>query len=313
MSSTSDMKPRALLLLFLSGCVTPDLAAAPRVDHHQHLLNATMTEAGQQPITAKSLISMLDDAGIQRAVILSNAFRYGDPRIESRADEYARVKAENDWTADEAAKYPGRLTAYCSFNPLKEYALRELSRCAAGKRFGLGIKLQFGSSDIDLSDPAEVAMLRRVFRAANTRRMEIVVHLRTARRRPYGAAQAHVVIDELLAAAPDVRVQIAHLAGGGGGSLDPAAEEVLGVFAAAFAQKDPRVKNLYFDLSGAVGGEGWPARAPVIAQYIRALGVIHVVYGSDGGDPADPPAKAVVAAYRQLPLSLAEFSVIDGN
>lgn len=307
------MKPRSLLLLFLSGCVTLGHAAAPRVDHHQHLLNATMTEAGQQPITAKSLIAMLDDAGIRRAVILSNAFRYGDPRVQSGADEYARVMAENDWTANEAAKYPQRLTAYCSFNPLKEYALRELSRCAAGKRFGPGIKLQFGSSDIDLSDPVDVAMLRRVFRAANTRRMDIVVHLRTARRHPYGAAQAHVVIDELLAAAPDVHVQIAHLAGGGGGSLDKGAEEVLGVFATAFAQKDPRVKNLSFDLSGAVGGEGWPARAPDIAQYIRALGITHVVYGSDGGDPTDPPAKAVVAAYRQLPLSRAEFSVIDGN
>lgn len=307
------MKPHTFLLLLLSGCVTLAHAAAPRVDHHQHLLGATMTEAGQQPITAKSLVAMLDDAGIRRAVILSNAFRYGDPRIESDAGEYARVKAENDWTASEAAKYPERLTAYCSFNPLREYALRELSRCASGKRFGLGIKLQFGSSDVDLADPVQVATLRRVFRAANTRHMEIVVHLRTARRHPYGAAQAHVVIDELLAAAPDVRVQIAHLAGGGGGSLDSSAEEMLGVFAAAFAQKDPRVKNLYFDLSGAVGGEGWPARAPVIAQHIRALGVTHVVYGSDGGDPTDPPAKAVVAAYRQLPLSPAEFSVIDGN
>ena len=73
------------------------------------------------------------------------------------------------------------------------------------------------------------------------------------------------------------------------------------------------VKNLYFDLSGAVGGEEWPARAPAIARHVRALGVAHVVYGSDGGDPTDPPAKAVVAAYRQLPLSKPEFSVIDAN
>jgi len=298
--------------LLLAGAAAA-CGAAPLADHHQHLLNASMAETGQQPILAKDLIAMLDAAGIRRAVILSNAFRFGDPRIPSQGGEYARVIAENDWTALEAAKYPKRLVAFCSFNPLKEYALGELARCAGAKRFGRGIKLQFGSSDVDLDDPIDVAMLRRVFRAANSNRMAIVVHLRTARRRPYGAAQARVVIDELLAAAPDVRVQIAHLAGGGGGSLDAGAEEVLGVFEDAFARHDPRLKNLYFDLSGAVGGEGWPARAPVIARHVHALGVAHVVYGSDGGDPTDPPAKSVVEAYRQLPLSNAEFNVIDGN
>ncbi|MEO8061207.1 MAG: amidohydrolase family protein [Pseudomonadota bacterium] len=292
-----------LLALSLAG-ISAARGAAPLVDHHQHLLNPTMAEPGQKPILAKDLVAMLDAAGIRRAVVLSNAFRYGD---------HARVVVENDWTASEAAKYPKRLVAYCSFNPLKDYALAELARCAAAKRFGRGIKLQFGSSDVDLDDPVDVAMLRRVFRAANANRLTIVVHLRTARSHGYGAAQARVVLDELLAAAPDVRVQIAHLAGGGGGSLDAGAEQALSAFEEAFARKDPHVKNLYFDLSGAVGGEGWPANAPVITRHIRALGVAHIVYGSDGGDPTDPLAKAVVAAYRLLPLSKAEFSVIDGN
>ena len=310
------MSPTArLLALLLAGASAVQAAppAAPAVDHHQHLLNASMAEAGQQPITAARLIAMLDAAGIRRAVVLSNAFRYGDPRTPSDPGEYARVLSENDWTASEAAKYPKRLVAYCSFNPLKDYALGELGRCARAERFGRGIKLQFGSSDVDLDDPVDIAMLRRVFRAANTNRMAIVVHLRTARGRAYGAPQARTFIEELLASAPDVRVQVAHLAGGGGGALDAGAEEMLGVFEQAFAQQDPRVKNLVFDLSGAIGGAGWPARAPAIAQHIRALGVVHVLYGSDGGDPTDPPAQAVVMAYRQLPLSKAEFAVIDGS
>ena len=36
-----------------------------------------MAAQGQNPIDAKSMIRMLDDAGIRRAVLLSNAFRYG--------------------------------------------------------------------------------------------------------------------------------------------------------------------------------------------------------------------------------------------
>jgi predicted TIM-barrel fold metal-dependent hydrolase len=98
-----------------------------------------MAEPGQKPIDAKALIAMLDAAGIKRAVVLSNAFRHGSPDAAA-PDEYARVIAENDWTARETAKYPQRLSTYCSFNPLKEYVLDELARCARDKRFGRGIK-----------------------------------------------------------------------------------------------------------------------------------------------------------------------------
>ena len=69
---------------------------------------------------------------------------------------------------------------------------------------------------MDLDNPQHVARLRDVFHAAN--RMAIVVHMRSSvtRQRPYGEEQARVVLNEVLPAAPDVAVQIAHLAGAGG-------------------------------------------------------------------------------------------------
>lgn len=303
----------ALIALFsvAAHAAAPPLPT-PVIDHHQHLLNASMVEPGQKPIDAKALIAMLDAAGIRRAVLLSNAFRYGAPDTTS-ADEYRRVAAENDWTAREAAKYPKRLVALCSFNPLKDYASIELRRCAEDRHFGRAIKLQFGVADVDFSAPTDIALLRRFFRSANALGMGLVIHLRTRRAHPYGAAQARVFMDELLAAAPDITVQIAHLAGGGGGSLDDGAQEMLNEFAAAILRKDPKVAHLTFDLSGAIGGDGWPARAQLVANHLRALGVSRIYYGSDGGDPTDPPAKAVVAAYRQLPLTAAEFRTISTN
>src|SRR3954465_12229750 len=103
-----------LALLILCG---PLEAAAPvlvPVDHHQHLLSPAMIQPGQQPITAARLVDALDAAGIRRAVILSNAYRIGSPQFAvPNPDEYARVIAENDWTAREAAKYPKRLVAFC--------------------------------------------------------------------------------------------------------------------------------------------------------------------------------------------------------
>jgi len=301
--------------VFATGAVAAPPTPVP-VDHHQHLLSPTMISQGQQPIDAKTLIAALDAAGIRRAVILSNAYRYGSPLYAiSYPDEYPRVIAENDWTAREAAKYPKRLVAFCGFNPLKQYALAELARCARDPRMGRGIKLQFGNSDVDLDDPTDVAILRRVFRAANAQRLALVIHLRPAesRQRPYGAAQAQVFLDQLLPQAPDVHVQIAHLGGGGGGSLESAAEEALAVFAAAFAQNDPRVRNLFFDVSGVTGGADAAARAPRIAQLLRSIGVKHLLYGSDGGDPTDPPAKVALEAFRKLPLSAVELRAIEGN
>ncbi|MBC8026263.1 MAG: amidohydrolase family protein [Steroidobacteraceae bacterium] len=284
-------------------------APAPPVDWHQHLLTKEMAEPGQKPIDAKALTAMLDAAGIKRAVVLSNAFRFGSPDAPPIPDEYARVIAENDWTAREVAKYPQRLVAFCSFNPLKEYALGELARCARDKRFGRGIKLQFGNSGVNLDDPTDIALLRRVFRAANTNGMTLVVHMRTQRPNPYGAAQALSFLDEVLPAAPDVPVQIAHLAGGGGYG-DAAMDGALDVFQAAIGRQDPRVKNLWFDIALIAGNE---TQAPRIAQRLRALGLGRILYGSDGGDPTDPPAREMLAIWRKLPLNPAEFRAIESN
>jgi predicted TIM-barrel fold metal-dependent hydrolase len=274
------MKRIATMLLFAIG--TAAHAAGPPVDHHQHLLAKEMTEQGQKPIDAKAMIAMLDAAGIRRAVLLSNAYRYGN------------------------------LVAFCGFNPLKDYALGELNRCARDKRFGRGIKLQFGSSDVNLDDPTDIALLRRVFRAANANKLAIVVHLRTRRAAPFGAAQATTFIEEVIAEAPDVVVQIAHFAGGGSPD-DAPADAALGVFVAAIARADPRVRNVYFDTALIAPADVTPARAAFVAQKIREMGTRRILYGSDGGDPTDPPPKQMLAAFRKLPLTAAEFKAIEAN
>ena len=68
---------------------------------------------------------------------------------------------------------------------------------------------------------------------------------------------------------------------GGGGTFEAAADEALGVFVAAFIQNDPRVRNLWFDVSGITGGADAAARAPKLAQLLRAIGTNHLLSGSD--------------------------------
>src|SRR5262249_35786108 len=116
-----------------------------------------------QAITARDLVALLDSAGIRRALVLSVAYMYGSP-ARTVDDEYASVRAENDWTGAQAAQYPDRLRAFGSFNPLKEYALDELARCASNPNLRHGIKLHFGNSDVQLDHAAHVEQLSRVFR-----------------------------------------------------------------------------------------------------------------------------------------------------
>src|SRR6185503_3587678 len=96
-------------------------------------------------------------------------------------------------------------------------ALTELARCSKDPQLRSGLKLHFGNSDVDFDNSANIELVKRVFAAANGSRMPIVVHMHASidMKRKYGADQARVFLQELLPAAPDVPVQIAHLAGAG--------------------------------------------------------------------------------------------------
>ena len=290
--------------------------SAPLVDYHQHLFSAAAAAlvssgAPTPSITATRLVALLDSAGIRHALVLSVAYTWGNPG-RSVEDEYLKVRAENDWTAREVALFPDRLRAFCSFNPLKEYALEELARCARDPQLHFGIKLHFGNSDVNVDDPDQLERLRQIFRAADDDGMAIVVHLHASitKGRPYGAKEAGIFLNELLPLAPDVPVQIAHLAGAGG--YDSTVDAALGVFVSAVAQHDPRTRRLYFDVTSVAGPDTPADQASLIVTRIRQLGVERVLYGSDAAAAGNSPARAW-AAFRRLPLTPAEFQTIAAN
>jgi predicted TIM-barrel fold metal-dependent hydrolase len=167
---------------------------------------------------------------------------------------------------------------------------------------------------VDVENPQHVERLRAVFHAANENRMAIVVHIRStlSRQRPYGAAQARAFLDNVLPSAPDIAVQIAHLAGAGGYD-DPAVDEALGVYADAIAARDPRMTHVYFEVSGVAGVGEWRGKADRIATRIRQLGIGRILYGSDSAvGPGRKPAEAW-ASFRELPLSREELRAIAAN
>jgi predicted TIM-barrel fold metal-dependent hydrolase len=293
--------------------------AAPAVDHHQHLFSpaaAALVSTPETPfkaITAADLMGMLDAAGIRRAVVLSMAYTYGHVN-RTVENEYEKVKAENDWTSQQVALYPDRLRGFCSFNPLKDYAEEEFARCLKDPRLRSGLKLHFGNADVQVTDPAHIKRLQDLFRRINAQRMALIVHMRASisRKRPYGRAAARIFLNELVPAAPDVPIQIAHFAGGGTYS-EAVVDEAMSVFIEAIRSGDPRTKNLYFDVSGVVRAETPAEEAKLLATRIREVGVERVFYGSDAAAGGNAPPREAWAAFRKLPLTEAEFRTIAAN
>jgi len=309
----------ALVLTVAARAAAPPAPPSPAGDFHQHVFSPQAIAlagpaANLQPLDADGVVALLDAAGIRKGVLLSTAYMFGSPRFQFD-DELARVRAENDWTAVQAARFPDRLIAFCGFNPLKDYALAELKRCAGLPGLKRGIKLHFGNADVQLDDPAHVDRLRQVFAAANSARMAIVVHLRASIRngRPYGAAQARIFLDKLMPAAPDVVVQVAHLGGTGPGFDDPPARAVLATLAQAAARREPGTRNLWFDVASVVTHDIAPADAAEVAQRIRQIGVARVLYGTDSAQGANLRPREAWAAFLRLPLGEAEFRQIAQN
>ena len=288
----------------------------PAADHHQHLFSQARVDfqpSSLKTITAQDVIGFLDQAGIRRAVLLSTAYAYGRPGSEP-PDEYARVRAENDWNGAQAALFPKRLIAFCGFNPLKEYALDEIERCAKSPHLRRGIKLHFGNSDVQIEVPEHFEKLKKVFQAANARRMAIVVHMRASisKKRPYGPEQARAFL-ELLSFAPDIVVQVAHLASSGPGYDDPSGHAVVEVLADAVAKKDPRTRKLWFDVTANAHPTNTPEVSALLVKVIRKIGVGRVLYGTDAalGDNLRP--REAWAAFRQLQLSERELKTVARN
>jgi predicted TIM-barrel fold metal-dependent hydrolase len=287
----------------------------PALDHHQHLLSPAAEQvisglgppgSRLEPVDGKALVAMLDDARIDGAILLSNAYFF-DGLIPFRGNAYAQVRAENDWTAEQAARFPKRLIAFCSFNPLAAYATIELRRCARKSQFR-GLKLHLGTSGVDLLRGEHVQKLRRVLATANRLRFPVTVHL--AASPAHSRRHSEIFINQVLTAAPDVPVIIAHLWGGA-----KYVDEALAAYAEAIASGHSATKKLYFDLAQIATVEAKSEEnLRSMTDRIRQIGIGRMLYGSDGAwGNGLPPAKIWADFQNRMPLTHDELRRIAGN
>ena len=291
--------------------VTTPAAITPRVDYHQHLVSADFAPIAKLPVRdGKALLAELDAAGIEKAVVLSVGYTYGDERKHIPEPDVV-TRRENDWTSAQVSASSGRLIGFCSANPLRDAALGEFERCLAlpGMR---GIKLHFGNGGITLRDSSHAARVAEVFTLAERRGAPVLVHMRARGGRNYGAEDARLFLEKLVGVAPSIDVVVAHL-GGSGPGYDAQSDSVMAEFGAAADRHEPRMRNVYFDVASNVAEETTPQQAALIARRIRQIGARHFLYGSDLSVPGGT-IKAGWELFRtRVPLTADEMRTIADN
>ena len=81
----------------------------------------------------------------------------------------------------------------------------------------------------------------------------------------------------------------------------------------AMAKADPRTKLLYFDASGMSAQIAVPEEAARLATRMRQIGLERILFGSDGATGGNAPPREAWTAFRNLPLTEAEFRAIALN
>lgn len=258
----------ALLALSLALPLTlishPTWAAEPPLalaEHHLQLrsvaaadlltqVRQTASEASQfslPPVTAEDALAALDIAEITEAIVISSAYVFSMPDLNPSA-EYGLVMSENDFIAEQVAIAPNRLTGICSVNPLADYALDEIQRCA--QRLGLkGVYLDFENSDIDLRNSTQIGTLATIFEFLEVLQFPALLHVGT-RSPNYGSVDVKLFIDNVLSEAPTIDIQITHFASSG--HYDESADRAMAEFIEAFADGRLEPSNFQFDLAEAV-------------------------------------------------------------
>lgn len=293
---------------------TPPTPAAPRAaaeppsptaDYHVHLLGpgliadwkslgVTFSRADAAYLEATRLLEPAGGAAppLDFALLVPMGHLYGNSEFRaglelSLEEERARLAAENDHVAREAARHPGRALALCSVSVLRPYAWEEIRRCR-GELGSAGLKLHLASSEVDLREPEHLTRVAEIAAWAERERVPLLIHLDTQRRGTQ-AADVERFARVVLEPHPKLVVIVAHLGGSGGfGRWTQSVFATLVDWLEARAAAGTPHEEIYFDLSAVIlerESEGVPPtsneEAAALGTALRRAGFDRLLLGSD--------------------------------
>lgn len=248
-------------LLITQTVYSAENALAPAADHFLSLRSQAAADAIRQlnspsnrnasaigePVTAVQALHALDQASIQKALVISSAYLFSAPELNS-SGEQPLIKQENDFLATQVDANPDRLRGLCSVNPLSSFALDEAQRCAQKLKLN-GLYLNFHSSNVNLRSSEHIGQLKALFQFLEVLQFPVLIQVRT-RSASYGSVDVKLLIDNVLSEAPSLDIHIAKFAGHG--NYDYAADRAMGEFIEAFEDGRLEPSRVQFDLADTV-------------------------------------------------------------
>ncbi len=281
-----------------------------KADHHVHLASPDLCrrvgeclDSNDPPaVYAADAVRALDAARVEKGVVLSCAYLYGLQELGLAAAEVAHwTRLENEFTAAEVGKFPGRFVGFLSVDPLEPSALDELAHWR-GSTVLRGLKLHFTASGVDLGDAGHRERVSAVMAAAAADGLPMVIHIGGG---GVGPEDAEIFIEEVLPRAWPSAVQIAHAVPM---RIDDQLH-VLALFAARIAARDPVTERVSFDLSFVPLNGTDSDGAAALGAALRRIGIDRLHFGSDFN--VETPAAAQLR-LRRLSLTPAEIARIAG-
>ena len=281
------------------------IAAGAAIDVHMHIASQALTDmftgGGVPAAGADNLIARLDEANVQRGIVLSAA--YFGKTVGLTDDTY--VIPENNYVAAEVAKYPDRLIGFCGINPLFSSAISEIDRCLDLPGM-VGIKLHLEASGVDLTNDEDVAALWAVFDNIQERDAPVMMHVADPGGLPLtGVAFANLAA--ILSSHPTVRVAHAHCAGN---TDDDAIEMWLRLGNSGY-----NPETSFVDISACLAffADAPLSQRELIVWRLRKWGIDHVLFGSDYFVFFGETPQQTLDILTQYPFTQQELDTILNN
>ncbi len=228
---------------------------------------------------------ILKNAGSSRVDLISMAHVYSSGEFGGFKNERELVERENTYVAAVRDKYPARVRAFCSVDPLRDYALDELERCRSRLRMD-GIKLHHNANQVYLTVPEHLAKVKQVFEFAAQHKMPILMHFDNSHRR-FGERDVGLLVDSILNELKPVRLTIAHF--GTSGGFNARTKAVIDAFRYQL-RTNPKLRKhkIFFDISAVAldkDSEGvrklTDGEFEELSNYVRRLGFERISFGTD--------------------------------
>lgn len=275
------------------------------LDVHTHIASQFLTDhftgGGVPHAGAEDLVAKLDEANVQRAIILSAGYLGGSAGIFSDAN----VAPENDFVAAEVAKFPDRLIGFCGINPTYSTALAELNRCLALPGM-VGVKLHLEGSAITLGERRHVDALNELFDRIAVFDAPVLIHVADPNGLPLDNEE-FANLARILSDHPTVRVAHAHCAGN---TDDETIEMWLRLGNSGYSPE-----TSYVDVSACLRFfvDAPLTQRELIVWRFRKWGIDHVLFGSDYFAFFGETPKETLEILTHYPFTQEELNTILGN